>query len=134
VAQLFSLGDFRFMKTYRILGIIWFGLFSYGGLQLLWLLMDTFFAPNSKAPLVANLLPICLCLGMLAGAVASIFLFLRGAWWARIYTGLFLCLRLVHGIVQYFQGFRPSVMGYIVDVIALVSVVLLFWPRHEPVA
>lgn len=122
------------MKTYRTLGILWFGLFSYGGFQLLRLLMDTFFVPNSKAPLVANLLPILLCLAILAGAVASIFLFLRGPRWARIYIGLLVCLTLVIAIVQLFQGLRPPVSSYIVDVIALVSVVLLFWPRHEPVA
>ena len=122
------------MKTYRTLGIIWFGIFSYGGLHLLWRLLDTFFAPNSEAPLVAKLFPILLCLAALAGGVASFFLFRRGARWARIYIGLLLCLTLVLAIVQFFRGLRLPVSNCIVVVIALVSVVLLFWHRHEPVA
>jgi hypothetical protein len=69
----------------------------------------------------------------MAGAVASIYLF-RGAQWARIFVGLVAFLTLIFAVVQNVRGQPLSVLGCIIDLIALVSVVLLFLPRHEPVA
>ncbi|HUC85942.1 MAG TPA: hypothetical protein VL970_12170 [Candidatus Acidoferrales bacterium] len=122
------------MNTYRAVSIYCFGFCIYGGFQLLRLLLGAFLAPNSHAPLVGNLVWILLCLATFVGAVASIFIFLSGALWARRFVGLLLCLYLSLGIVQLFQGFRPPFYGYIIEVLSLAAVVFLFWPRQESIA
>ena len=100
MAQLFSLGDFTFMKTQRILGILWLALCSFTGLSLLWQLSHIFFTDLSKfRPTPDLFLAILTCLVYLAGAVASFYLF-RGARWARSFVGLIAVLSVIACIGQ----------------------------------
>ena len=70
---------------------------------------------------------------LLAGIVASCFLY-RGALWARRFIGLIALLYVVAGIAQIVQFRTISLLGGLSAIFALVSLVLLFLPRHEPVA
>ena len=131
--QLDPLGDFTFMKTQHILGILWLALCSFTGLTLLWQLSHIFVSDLSKFRPTPDLyLAVLLCLAYLAGAVASVFLF-RGARWARRFVGLIAALSVIACIGQII-AFRslPHWAG-IFGVIALGSAVVLFWPRHETV-
>ena len=132
VPELLTLGDFTFMKTQRILGILWLALCCIATIQMARLLSRVVGAPHftPQADFFAALL---LCLAYIVGAVASIFLF-WGAHWARICVGLVASMTLIFAVVQNVRGQPLSVLGCAIDFIALVSVVLLFWPRHEPVA
>ena len=127
------LGDFTFMKTYRVLGILWLAFCGYSGIsQILQLLHLGISHPDdilSPIFLLACLVSILL----LSGVVASWFLF-RDALWARRFIGLIALLCVIAGIAQIFSFRTISVWGGISVAFALVSVVLLFWPRHEPVA
>ena len=133
MAQLFSLGDFTFMRTQRIFGIAWSGLFGYGGFHFLRLLFDGLFATNCKGPapgyLLLAYLPIIL--PILVGAVASVFLFLRGDRWARIVVA---SLAALIAIFQIIELRHVSISGAILCIFALASVTLLLLPKHEPVA
>ena len=133
MAQLSTLGDFTFMRIQRIIGIVWLALFGYGGFQLLRLLFDGLFATNCKGPaLLYQLLAyLPLFLPILAGAVASVFLFLRGVAWARIVVASLAALIAIFQIVELRH---VSLSGAILCIFALVSVTLLLLPRHEPVA
>ena len=126
------LGDFTFMKTYRILGILWLALCAYYGITLLWQLGDFFLTPKHRATLDLYF-EVLTCLLLLAGAVASFFLF-RGARWARRFVGMIAVLGVIACIGQVitFRSF-PIFVG-IFGAFVLASAVLLFWPRHEPVA
>jgi hypothetical protein len=122
------------MKTQRILGILWLALCSYIGLTLLWQLSHIFVSDLSKFRPTPDLyLAILACLLYLAGAVASVFLF-RGAQWARRFVGLIAVLSLIACVGQIIAFRSLNVLVSVVIAFALVSVVFLFWPRHEPVA
>jgi len=125
------------MRTQRIFGITWLGLFGYGGFHFIRLLFDglfaTLFATNCKGPapgyLLLAYLPIIL--PILVGAVASVFLFLRGDWWARIVVASLAALIAIFQIVELRH---VSISGAILCIFALASVTLLLLPKHEPVA
>ena len=120
------------MKIHRILGILWLALCSFFGVSMLWQFCGFIF---SDRPGISSglFLAILLCLLYLAGAVASIFL-IRGAQWARRFIGLIAALSVIACIAQIVAFRSLSVWGGICGIFALVSVVLLFLPRHEPVA
>ena len=120
------------MKTQRILGILWLALCSYTGVTILWQLSHIFGLPKFR-PTPDLFLAILMCLIYLIGAVASIFLF-RGARWARRFVGVIAVLSVVACIGQIVAFRSLPVLGGVFGVFALVSVVLLFRPRHEPVA
>jgi peptidoglycan/LPS O-acetylase OafA/YrhL len=120
------------MKTHRILGILWLALWSYGFVWQAWPLSHIPFVPNFSAT-PALFLVILVCLLYLAGAVASFFLF-RGTRWARKSVGLIAVLTVILAVVQIVVFRSFSVLGGLITVFALVSAVLLFLPRHEPVA
>jgi hypothetical protein len=134
VAQLSTLGDFTFMKIYRTLGILWLLFCGYGCFNFL---RDLLALPGTT-----GLWPVWFVLAGfslldLAGIVASIFLY-RGARWARWFVGLFAVFTALCDIANMVMA--RSLHTYTVCIIASVfvfataSVVLLFLPKHEPVA
>ena len=125
------LDDFTFMKTYRILGILWLALccyFSFNEVRALLM----FHPANPSQDIVWFVFGIY-CLVYLTGIVASIFLF-RGAFWARWAVGLVISIQVVTNIAFVVRYGSFSVAGSIFYLFALTSLVLLFLPRHEPVA
>lgn len=111
------------MKTQRILGILWFALFS--SILVMWFWQFTE-KPDS------GYFRVFMSPVFLLGAVASIFLF-RGARSGRFTIGVIaLCISglVIVEIVDSFLSWQDGCLG----LFALVSVVLLFRPRHEPVA
>jgi hypothetical protein len=122
------------MKTQRILGILWLALCSFTGLSLLWQLSHIFFTDLSKfRPTPDLFLAILMCLVYLAGAVASFYLF-RGARWARRFVGLIAVLSVIACIGQIIACRSLPFLGGVFSLFAIVSALLLFWPKHEPVA
>jgi hypothetical protein len=119
------------MKTHRILGILWLALFCYSCFIEFRALLTLY---PSAAGLWGTWFVIALfCLIYLAGIVASIFLF-RGARWARWFIALF-AVYAVFGCISCFATQKSLPVGVAVSgVFALVSLPLLFLPRHEPVA
>jgi hypothetical protein len=118
------------VKTYRILGILWFAFCCYacfnelravlalhptGGIWPAWWVLAGF------------------CLLYLAGIVASIFLF-RGARWARWIVGLVAVLVVLSSIAAIASQEALPVWAIGPGLIALVSLVVLFSSRHESVA
>ena len=111
------------MKAQRILGILWFALFSSILIMWFWQFMQK---PYSGYFRVFTS-PV-----FLLGVVASIFLF-RGARWARFTIGviaLFISVLAIVEIAGSFLSWQDGCLGFF----GLVSAVLLFWPRHESVA
>jgi hypothetical protein len=130
VAQLFSLGDFRFMKLYRILGILWFAFCCYGCFDQ----VRAMFA----LPLLARMwIPWCvlivLCLLYLCGVMASWFL-IRGARWARWYITALAILVAFAGVYYMLWSWNFPAWRLCVTTFSGVSLVLLLLPKHEPVA
>ena len=120
------------MKTHRILGILWLAYCSFYGISLLWQLVSFVFAP--KARITPDLfLAISVCLLYLAGAVASIFLF-RGVQWARRFVGLVAAFTVIAAVAQIIAFRSLSIAGGFCSLFAIISVVLIFFPKHEPVA
>jgi hypothetical protein len=118
------------MNKNRILGILWLAFCCYacfnefravlalhpaGGLWPAW----CFFAS-------------C-CLLYLAGIVASLCLF-RGARWARWYVGSLAGFLVLSDIAYLVTARSLPTWTVCVGVFAIVSLVLLFLPKHEPVA
>ena len=125
MAQLFSLGDFTFMKTQRILGTLWFLLFSFILVFWLWQFMEESSPESGYFRAFAS--PV-----FLFGVIASALL-IRGARWPRIPIGIMAFLITILVVWEIWNsGWRwpDGCLG----IFALVSVVLLFLPRHEPVA
>ena len=120
------------MKTHHILGALWLAYCSIFGGFILWQFGSFLFAPHPRIT-PGLFMAILICLLYLAGAVASIFL-IRGARWARIFIGLIAVLSVIACIGQIVSFRSLSFWGGISGAFALVSVVLLFWPKHEPVA
>ena len=105
---------------------------GYNTTKLVWFLSQVVRVPTFR-PQTNFYVAILCCLVSSFAVVASCFL-IRGARWARIFIGLFAMLLLLLSIVQIFQGMVLSVFDGICVVFALVSIVLLFLPRHEPVS
>jgi hypothetical protein len=121
------------MRSYHILGILWFAFCGYSGIsqvaQLSYLAMlhpDAFSSPLFLLACLVSLL-------LLSGVVASWFLF-RNALWARRFIRLIAFLCVIAGIAQIVAFKTISVWHGMFVIFAFVSVVLLFLPRHEPVA
>jgi peptidoglycan/LPS O-acetylase OafA/YrhL len=113
------------MKTQHILGILWFALFSFILIFWLWQFMEKTSPESGYFRVLTS--PV-----FLFGAIASFFLF-RGAQWARIAIGIIALLIAVLVTWLFLKsGWRwpDGSLG----VFALASVVLLFLPRHDPVA
>ena len=117
-----------FMKTYRILGILWMALCGFPGVLILWtLLHDAIFHPKVLS-LPRFYLFILVCLSYLAGGLAGSSLF-RGAQGARRFVGLIAVLILIVTIAQFVACGSLALAGGVVSVLALVSVVLLLLER-----
>jgi len=115
------------MKTYRILGILWLALCCYSAFNLLQALVELHRAAVSAWLVLAGF-----CLMYLLGIVASIFLF-RGVNWARWFIVMLAILVMLSGITMMVK-YRFTVESSIFCVIGLVSLVLLFLPRHDHAA
>ena len=68
----------------------------------------------------------------LAGAVAGFFMYC-GARWARIFIGVLAVLFAIICIAQMIRS-ESIIFSSIIAIFALVTLVLLLLPRHEPVA
>jgi hypothetical protein len=131
VAQLFSLSGFTFMKTYRILGILWLANCCFCVFNLVRALLELH--PTAGGLWVVWSVLAAFSLMYLAGIVASIFLY-RGARWARWFIALVAVLAAfgAFGTLVSQRSFPAWAVSS--GVFALVSLVLLFLSRHEPVA
>jgi hypothetical protein len=118
------------MKAHHIVGTLWLALCSFFSSFLLW-----GFRPS--APKYESTMQFCwalfFALACLFGVVASVFL-LRGARWARIYIGLVAAMSLASCVMQYISYRTLPAWGIALGVFSLISVLFLFWPKHEPVA
>ena|ERR1039457_2997419 len=117
------------MKTQRILGILWLALcsiFSFFEIR------DILYFTGFRPPLVW-LLFIGYALLYLGGIVASIFLF-RGRREARWVIGFIALVTIAQDIAFFITIRQFPVRSVVIFCIALISLPLLFWPRHEPVA
>jgi len=116
------------VKIHRILGILWLALCCYSILNLLRALLEI--PPTAGAAwwvLVVD------CMLYLAGIVASIFLF-RGARWARWFIAV-LAVWEAFGTTAYLVTSKSfHIWSGFCIVLGVVSLVLLFLPKHEPVA
>jgi len=124
-----------FMKTYRILGILWLALCSFMAFLLIWRLCQLIgFELTKFRPTLLFFKVLFMGLIYLAGVIVSIFL-IRGARWARSFLGLFAVFNAILVIWSVVDD-RPFSICWAdgLGLFALVSAVLLFWPRHEPVA
>jgi hypothetical protein len=118
------------MKPHRILGILWAVYCCYGSFNLLRTLLSFHPTPGQE---VARYVLASFCLMNLAGIVASIFLF-RGARWARWFVGLLAVFVVLGSIASILSQRSLPVWTIGPSVFALVSLVILFLPRHEPAA
>ena len=129
------------MKTQRILGILWLAVGSYIGISVLykyWFLWQAIFSGSYSQPGPGGSGPPLIFAAMcgplyLFGAVTGIFLF-RGARWARISIGAIALYTVIFLLVRIMMWKRFPDWDGVLGVFALVSLVLLFLPRHEPVA
>jgi hypothetical protein len=112
------------MKTHRILGILWFALFS--SILVFW-----FWEFVEKTSPESGYFRVFTSPVFLFGAIASFFLF-QGARWARIAIGIIaLLIAVLVAWLVLKSGWRwpDGSLG----IFSLASVVFLFFPRHEPV-
>jgi hypothetical protein len=119
------------MKTYRILGILWLALCCYYAFNLIRVLLA--FHPIAAGLWVAWSVLAGSCLLYFVGIVASIYLF-RGARWARWIIAVIAVYRVFGNITFVVTLKTLPIWTATSVVIALVSLGLLFLPRHEPVA
>jgi hypothetical protein len=118
------------MKMYRILGILWLAFCCYACFNELRALLALH---PTAGQWVAWYVLAFSGLIFLAGIVASIFLF-RGARWARWIVGL-VAIFVALGSIAYIVRYRSlPVWAASCSIFSLVSLPLLFLPRHEPVA
>jgi hypothetical protein len=123
------------MKTHHIIGMLWFGFCIYDGVQSL---CEIKYLVDHRIPGVTVHSPdfhlgVLLCVFHWVGVLPSVFLF-RGAKWARVFVGLYAAIFAGISILACTErvGFI-SVWG-VFGLFGIISSVLLFWPRHEPVA
>jgi hypothetical protein len=120
-----------FMKTYRILGILWLAYCGYCCFNEFRALLALH--PTAAALWVVWSVLAGFCLMFMAGIVASIFLY-RGARWARRVVAL-VAILIAFGWVAYIVTQKSLPVWAAGSVaFALISLPLLFLPRHEPVA
>jgi hypothetical protein len=119
------------MKTQRILGILWMALCGVPGIIVLLDLLHkrslTGVLSSPRFDLAALLCTLCL-----AGAVIGFSLF-RGVERARRLVSVIAVL-IVTATIAEFVAYGPIVICGGVAVFAIVSIVLLFLPRRDPVA
>ena len=118
------------MKTHKVLGAAWLAFCGFFGLLFLWQLLHGILLGARPTPDLY--LGIFVCALYLYGIVASIFLF-RGARWARSTVGLIAALTFI-AVVAQFIAISFSWFACGVGVFSVVSLLLLFRSRHEPVA
>jgi hypothetical protein len=121
------------MKTHRIVGMLWMILCGVPSIYFLLFLLQVY---HSIPRVIFTLdfdLAVLFCLLALAGAVAAFPLY-RGAVWARRFVGVDGVLIMLGALTWFvtFQSLPSSVVSF--SVLAIISLVLLFLPRHEPVA
>ena len=122
------------MKTQRILGILWLALCGPLGILVSWELSHNAISnPQVVASSPRFYFATLLCLLYLAGGLTGIFLY-RGTPWAHRFVGLIAALILIVTVAKHIFTFGTTIWCDSVAVFALVSLVLLFLPRHEPVA
>jgi hypothetical protein len=119
------------MKTHRILGILWLALCCYFVVNLLRALAELH--PTAGDMWVAWFVLAGYCLLYFAGIVASIFLF-RGARWARWFIAVLAFLEAFATTAYLVTSKSFHVWSSVCIALAVVSLVLLFLPKHEPVA
>ena len=127
MAQLFSLGDFTFMKTQRTFGILWLALFILIISLWLWKLIrgDDVSGDLAFHPLAG--------LVYVFGVIASAFI-IQGARWARIAIGIMALAIAVLVVIAMLASRRWHGVDGCLGLFALVSALILLIPRHEPVA
>ena len=117
------------MKTYRILGILWFAFCCYSCFNELRAL--TALHPTGTGLWLAWSVLAGFCLIYLVGGVASLFLF-RGARWARWIVALVAAF-VAFGCVAFFVTQTSfHVWALSTGAFALVSIPLLFLPGPKP--
>jgi len=117
------------MKTQRTLGILWLALCSFFSFfEIRGLLHFTGSRPSPVWFLLAGF-----ALLYLGGIVASIFLF-RGRREARWVIGFIALLVVVQDIAFFITIKQFPIRSVVIFCLAVISIPLLFWPRHEPVA
>ena len=122
-----------YMKTHRIVGILWMLFCGVPSIFFLWFLSQLY---HSHPVVISTLdfdLAVLFCLLALAGALVSLPLY-RGAVWARRFVSADGALSVIAAII-WLIVFRslPPVIG-IFCFLAIISVVLLCLPQHESVA
>jgi hypothetical protein len=115
---------------HRILAIIWFAFCGYTGLGQLWPVFHPYLYPHRYLVIgiLGNLLIVIL---YWSGSVASFYLF-RGARWAARYVASITVINAIL-IIGVESLFGISEQRNILIIFSLVSALLLFLPRHEPV-
>jgi hypothetical protein len=135
VAEIWTLSDFMFMKRDRILGILWAVFCSSGSFNLFRTSLSLH--PVDIGQEVARYVLAFTGVVYLAGIVAGVFLF-RGARWARWFVGSLAGFVLFSGVacILLQAVLQRTLPVYTIGpgVFALVSLVILLLPRHEPVA
>jgi hypothetical protein len=119
----------RFMKTQRTLAILWLAWFIAGPCYWLWAFL------HKSAPAYDGIHAL-LSLACLFGVVACIFLF-QGAKWARISIGIIALVLAIDQLWNIWQRgwmWRDKWADDATFFFSLVSVVLLFFRRHERIA
>lgn len=117
------------MKTYRVLGIVWFLICC---LCVYWSVRGVLTAspPYLRGHLMLLLIIVAQGLVYVAGAIASILLF-RGVAWARWIVGVIALMELPACIDLFRKGHQVLPLGCTFSAVALVSLVLLFWPGRK---
>jgi hypothetical protein len=115
------------MKTYRILGFLWFALCFFGCCN-----FGSFCGIQPTAPFVWFIIAL-FCLLVFTGLVASIFLFF-GKLWPRWIISLLAIVMGFFIIASIVTSGSLGIATCLICAFALATPVLLFLPRHEPVA
>jgi peptidoglycan/LPS O-acetylase OafA/YrhL len=111
--------------AHKILGILWFLLFSF-------ILVFWFWEFVKKTSPEAGYMRVFVSPVLLFGAIVSFFVF-RGARWARITMGV---MALLIGVLIAWYSLETEwdELSVSVVILSLTSLALLFIPTHEPVA
>ncbi len=118
-------------KKHRILGLLWLALCGYSVFNLLRAMQGL--PPTAAGLGVAWSVLAGSCLMYLAGMVASVFL-MRGANWARWYIAVLAVWEAFATAAFMVVSKSFHAWSVFCIVLAVVSLVLLFSPKHEPVA
>jgi hypothetical protein len=118
------------MKKHRILGLLWLAFCCYACFNELRAVLALH--PTAGLWPAWCVLASC-CLLYLAGIVASLFLF-RGARWAHWFVGALASFLVLSDIAYMVTSRSVPTWTVGVGVFAIVSLALLFLPKHEPAA